>query len=167
MGVSSQESNKCTRNVWCLNSGENWLTEGYNWIDPMFWRRTLFIVSRLTRRPAVVSAAWHFHFFISFRSPSKSPCVPSHFILPSDYCGIFIFSRVHKELQEYLARKENEGPRWLTWNFIDRMQKWLPINYSFIFVLISLTSLVSMRKIQKNFHTKMRLVSLISIHIKE
>ena len=50
---------------------------------------------------------------------------------------------------------------------IDRMQKWLPINYSFIFVLISLTSLVSMRKIQKNFHTKMRLVSLISIHIKE
>ena len=41
------------------------------------------------------------------------------------------------------------------------------INYSFIFVLISLTSLVSMRKIQKNFHTKMRLVSLISIHIKE
>ena len=50
---------------------------------------------------------------------------------------------------------------------IDRMQKWLPINYSFIFVLISLTSLVSMRKRQKNFHTKMRLVSLISIHIKE
>ena len=50
---------------------------------------------------------------------------------------------------------------------IDRMQKWLPINYSFIFVLISLTSLVSMRKIQKNFHTKMRLISLISIHIKE
>ena len=50
---------------------------------------------------------------------------------------------------------------------IDRMQKWLPINYSFIFVLISLTSLVSMRNIQKNFHTKMRLVSLISTHIKE
>ena len=50
---------------------------------------------------------------------------------------------------------------------IDQMQKWLPINYSFIFVLISLTSLVSMRKIQKNFHTKMRLVSLISIQIKE
>ena len=50
---------------------------------------------------------------------------------------------------------------------IDRMQKWLPINYSFIFVLISLTSRVSMRNIQKNFHTKMRLVSLISIHIKE
>ena len=46
---------------------------------------------------------------------------------------------------------------------IDRMQKWLPINYSFIFVLISLTSLGCMRKIQKNFHTKMRLVSLISI----
>ena len=50
---------------------------------------------------------------------------------------------------------------------IDRMQKWLPINYSFIFVLIRLTSLVSMRKIQKNFHRKMRLVSLISIHTKE
>ena len=46
---------------------------------------------------------------------------------------------------------------------IDRMQKWLPINYSFIFVLISLTSLGCMRKIQKNFHTKTRLVSPISI----
>ena len=46
---------------------------------------------------------------------------------------------------------------------LDRMQKWLPINYSFIFVLISLTSLGCMRKIQKNFHTKMRLVSPISI----
>ena len=50
---------------------------------------------------------------------------------------------------------------------IHRMHKWPPINYSFIFVLISLTSLVSMRKIQKNFHTKTRLVSLISIYIKE
>ena len=46
---------------------------------------------------------------------------------------------------------------------IDRMQKWLPSNYSFVFVLISLTSLGSMRKIQKNFHTKMRPVSPISI----
>ena len=42
---------------------------------------------------------------------------------------------------------------------IDRMQHWLSINYSFIFVLISLASLVSMRKIQENFHTKMRLIS--------
>ena len=50
---------------------------------------------------------------------------------------------------------------------IDRLQKWLPINYSFIFVLISLTSLVGMRKIKKNFHTKMRLISAISIWIKE
>ena len=48
---------------------------------------------------------------------------------------------------------------------IDRMQKWL--NYSFIFVLISLTSLGCMRKIQKNFLTKMRLISSISISIKE
>ena len=32
-----------------------------------------------------------------------------------------------------------------------RMHKWLLINYSFIFVQSSLTSLVSMRKIQKNF----------------
>ena len=36
-------------------------------------------------------------------------------------------------------------------------------NYSFIFVLISLTSFISMqKKKQKNFHTKMRLVSPIS-----
>ena len=31
------------------------------------------------------------------------------------------------------------------------VEKWLPINYPFIFVLISLTSIVSKRKIQKNF----------------
>ena len=37
---------------------------------------------------------------------------------------------------------------------IDRMQKWLPINYSFIFVLISLTSLVSMQKKTKEFSHK-------------
>ena len=49
---------------------------------------------------------------------------------------------------------------------IHRMHKWLPINYSFIFVLISLSSLISMQKVQKNFHTKMRLVSLISIYYK-
>ena len=52
-------------------------------------------------------------------------------------------------------------------NTIDRMQIWLLINYSFIFVLISLTSLGSMREIQKKFHRKMRLVSLISIYIKK
>ena len=48
---------------------------------------------------------------------------------------------------------------------LDRMQIWLLINYSFIFVLISLTSLGSMREIQNKFHRRMRLVSLISIYI--
>lgn len=50
---------------------------------------------------------------------------------------------------------------WMHW-----MHKWLSINhYSFILVLISLTSIISMRKnIQKNFHTKMRPVCLISIN---
>ena len=45
------------------------------------------------------------------------------------------------------------------------MQIWVPINnyYSFIFVLINLTSLVSMQEIQESFHTKMRLISPISI----
>ena len=33
-----------------------------------------------------------------------------------------------------------------------------------LFVLISITSFVSTRKVLKNFHTKMRLVSLISIY---
>lgn len=44
---------------------------------------------------------------------------------------------------------------------IHQMHKWLSSNYSFIFVLIILTILVSMQKIEKNFHAKMRLVSLI------
>ena len=49
------------------------------------------------------------------------------------------------------------------------MHRWLPLNnnYSLIFALINLTSLFHMPKIQKDFYTKMRLVSLISIHIKE
>ena len=57
------------------------------------------------------------------------------------------------------------------------MHRWLPLNnysltfannnYSLTFALINLTSLFHMPKIQKNFHTKMRLVSLISIYIKE
>lgn len=51
---------------------------------------------------------------------------------------------------------------WMHW-----MPKWLLINhYSFIFMLISLSSIISMRNIQKNFHTKMRPVCLISIYIK-
>ena len=48
-----------------------------------------------------------------------------------------------------------------------RMPKWLAISYSFIFVLISLASLLNMRKIRKNLHTKMRRVSLISICMTE
>ena len=43
------------------------------------------------------------------------------------------------------------------------MGKWLPIDYSFIFVPISLISLFNVRKIQKNFHTKMRLVRQLTL----
>ena len=50
---------------------------------------------------------------------------------------------------------------------IDLIHKWRPIDYSFIFMLISLPNLVSMCKIQKNFYSKMRLGRLISMNIKE
>ena len=50
---------------------------------------------------------------------------------------------------------------------IDLIHKWRPIYYSFIFMLISLPSLVSMYKIQKNVCSKMRLGRLISMNIKE
>ena len=46
---------------------------------------------------------------------------------------------------------------------IDRIHKWRLINYSFVFMLIILTSLVSTNKIQKNFCVKVRLVRTISI----
>ena len=45
---------------------------------------------------------------------------------------------------------------------IDRMHKWQPKNFSFVYVLIRLTSLVCMDKIQKKCFLKTRLVSLIS-----
>ena len=50
---------------------------------------------------------------------------------------------------------------------IHRMYNWLPINYSIIFVLISLTSLVVMRKVQKKIHTNNRLSRQNSIFIKK
>ena len=68
------------------------------------------------------------------------------------------------------AKPEHQSPSLRLDGFwvIDRKHKWPPINnYSFLFVLVSLTGLVSMRKIQKNFHTEMRLVRLIRIYIKE
>ena len=51
--------------------------------------------------------------------------------------------------------------------FIDRMHKWRPKKYSFVFVLISLTSLVSTDKIQKKSSLRTRLVGLISTKTKE
>ena len=50
---------------------------------------------------------------------------------------------------------------------IDRIHKWRLINYSFVFMLIILTSLVSTNKIQKNFYVKVRLVRTISIKTEE
>ena len=50
---------------------------------------------------------------------------------------------------------------------IDLIHKWRPINNSFIFMLISPPSLISMCKIQNNFYSKMRLGWLISINMKE
>ena len=45
---------------------------------------------------------------------------------------------------------------------IDRMHKWRPKKYSFVYVLIRLTSLVGMYKIQKKCCLRARLASLIS-----
>ena len=45
---------------------------------------------------------------------------------------------------------------------IDLFHKWRPINYSFVFMKITLTSLVRMCKFQKNFYSEMRSVGLIN-----
>ena len=50
---------------------------------------------------------------------------------------------------------------------IDRMHKWQPKKYSFVFVLISLTSLISTDKIRKKSSFRTRLVGLISTKTKE
>ena len=47
-------------------------------------------------------------------------------------------------------------------NCIDRMHKWRPKNYSFIYVLIRLTTLVCVDKVQKKCCLRARLLSLIS-----
>ena len=49
-----------------------------------------------------------------------------------------------------------------TYIAIDRMHKWRPKKYYFVYVLIRLTSLVGMYKIQKKCGFRARLVSLIS-----
>ena len=51
--------------------------------------------------------------------------------------------------------------------FYRQYSKWRLNNYSFVFMLIILTSLVSTNKIQKNFCFKARLVRVISIKTKE
>lgn len=141
MGVFPQEFNKCTSNEWYVNSDENWLTEGYNWIDPMFWRRALSIVLSFPKHPAVitlknrcVALSFLHSFSVVFEERMRfSYKWASHFILPSDYCGIFTFSRVHKELQEYLARKESEGPRWLTLMVIQFGNFWPRLIFYFVY----------------------------------
>ena len=50
---------------------------------------------------------------------------------------------------------------------IDRMHKWRPKKYSFVFVLISLTSLVSTDEVQKKTSFRTRLVALINTKTKE
>ena len=50
---------------------------------------------------------------------------------------------------------------------IHLIPKWRPINYSFVFMLISPLCLVSMSKTQKNFEVKMRQRGLINLQTKE
>lgn len=52
-------------------------------------------------------------------------------------------------------------------SFKDRIHKWRLNNYSFVSMLIILTSLVSKNEIQKNFGFKVRLMRMISIETKE
>ena len=52
-------------------------------------------------------------------------------------------------------------------NCIDRLHKWRPKKYSFLFMLIRLTRLVGMDKVQKKCSFRTRLVGLISTKTKE
>ena len=52
-------------------------------------------------------------------------------------------------------------------NFIDLFHNGGQIKYSFVLMLISLSNLAAMCKIQKNFCAEMRPVSLINIDTKE
>ena len=69
------------------------------------------------------------------------------------------------------ALYHSHHPRWwhdfATFRFIDRMHKWRPKKYSFVVVLIRLTSLISTDKIQKKCSFRTRLVGLISTKTKE
>ena len=51
--------------------------------------------------------------------------------------------------------------------FIHLIPKWLRINYSFVFMLISALRLVIMYKKQKNFEVKMRRRGLINMQTNE
>ena len=50
---------------------------------------------------------------------------------------------------------------------IDVMQKWLPLNYSFVHIQKGLSSLVQDNKLFKNLSSKTRLVRLFSLRTKE
>ena len=84
--------------------------------------------------------------------------------------------RKNKE-QQKKKKHENENYYLLWWSdkkqyflynfstvsnlFVDPMQKWLPLNYSFVCIQRSLTNLVQDNKIFTLFVSKMRLVRLI------
>ena len=53
------------------------------------------------------------------------------------------------------------------YSVIDPMQKWLPLNYSFVHIQNSLSNLVRVNKFFTIFVSKMRLVRLIQIRTKE
>ena len=67
----------------------------------------------------------------------------------------------------YVKAFASQSESFIVYVQIDRMHKWRPKKYSFVYVLISLTSLVSTDKIQKKSSFRMRLVGLINTKTKE
>ena len=65
------------------------------------------------------------------------------------------------------ATYNKNGNLWNDTKSIDRLHKWRPKEYSFLFMLIRLTSLFGTDKIQKKCSFRMRLVGLISRKTKE
>ena len=76
-----------------------------------------------------------------------------------DDLGLKNYDSIVKVLNQKMTQQKNR--KYLN-KIIDRMHKWRPKKYSFVYVLIRLTSLVCMYKIQKKCCLSARLVSLVS-----
>ena len=83
------------------------------------------------------------------------------------YGIISIYSSLSKTAAIVLISSKNICTYMNSSETTDRIHKWQLCNYSFVFMLIILTSLVSTNKIQKNFCFEVRLVRMINTKTKE